>query len=428
MNSEKFYDEKNKHNLNGTNYGRIAYDKATENEKKIAENEKREEIDEFVTLKETETVDLLYGDVLDKGFKFEASGKIVTFEADVQLPASETTSDSTSGTTDSSSDSASATDNGTSDSSASGEETDDAATVTAEIYLNGKKIGEKSAADAFPLSCRARTKQGENVVYVTLKGVTSNTTVTLSATGQIKKAATEKRVYYIYNDYYAVKYDDTLAVFHYADSQFTRVFFVCGLKVSSACYDTKGAMVYVLGKRFSGSRFIYKVNPTTREITLIDDVLNYSTATIGYISKLRIYHVIGGLLRVSSYEYGNIQNMLPGNTYGVNDVYTAYFNKGYYLAEKRAQGYSFLRRTASGIMASTYMVPMKNYKNVQVRFNDSLTALFEIGDGKSGTCCSKIVNKNLTEIKQLYTESCVTESETRLVGLNGRVPVVIREL
>ena len=68
-----------KTNPNGTGYGRIAYNKATENEKRIAASEKREDLDEIIELSETETITALFGDVLQKGIKFESGGDKVTF-------------------------------------------------------------------------------------------------------------------------------------------------------------------------------------------------------------------------------------------------------------------------------------------------------------------------------------------------------------
>ena len=66
--TEKYADIR-KTNPNGTGYGRIAYNKATENEKRISADEKQATLDEVTTISETETIGLLYGDVLQKGIK-----------------------------------------------------------------------------------------------------------------------------------------------------------------------------------------------------------------------------------------------------------------------------------------------------------------------------------------------------------------------
>ena len=166
--TEKYADIR-KTNPNGTGYGRIAYNKATENEKRISADEKQATLDEVTTISETETIGLLYGDVLQKGIKFEACGDKATFAFSAAFGGADGAAGSGNGST-----------------------ADGTNSVTAEIYLNGIRICEKGDGD-FPLTCDVKTKNGENVVYAVVGGATSNMTVTLTVTGYVKKIKKPER-------------------------------------------------------------------------------------------------------------------------------------------------------------------------------------------------------------------------------------------
>ena len=173
--TEKYADIR-KTNPNGTGYGRIAYNKATENEKRISADEKQATLDEVTTISETETIGLLYGDVLQKGIKFEACGDKATFAFSAAFGGADGAAGSGNGST------------------TDGSTTDGTNSVTAEIYLNGIRICEKGDGD-FPLTCDVKTKNGENVVYAVVGGATSNMTVTLTVTGYVKKIKKPERIY-----------------------------------------------------------------------------------------------------------------------------------------------------------------------------------------------------------------------------------------
>ena len=405
-----------KTNPNGTGYGRIAYNKATENEKRIAASEKREDLDEIIELSETETITALFGDVLQKGIKFESGGDKVTFAF------SATFGDVSDG---------SATDNAADNATGAGDSpaTDDSAaggtnSVTAEIYLNGEKICEKGDGD-FPLTCNAKTRNGENVVYAVVGGATANMTVTLTVTGRVKKTKQKERIYYLGSDYFAVSRGDVLSVYKYADGQFSTKFNLCGLIASSASFTPKDSSLYVSGKRFSGTRFIYKINPTTGETTLMDDAIDYSYGALICNVKFRFYFIQGGCMRMASLSSNKVTVTLS-KTQHITEVYASVYEGGGNLILKDIYGNLMARRTASGILTNT-ITALGKVTAPELRYTDQNAVLFRNGDKDGAKTCVAIKSgSRLLPGKIVYDRSPVAESETLAVGLENGQPVVIQ--
>ena len=413
----KYKIEKNadirKTNPNGTGYGRIAYNKATENEKRISAGEKKAEFDEVTTLSETETIALLYGDVLQKGMKFEACGDKTTFTFSVTFDNADASS-------------ASGNASATNGSATNGTTTDSTNSVNAEIYLNGVKICEKGDGD-FPLTCNAKTKNGENAVYAIVSGATSNTTVTLTVTGYVKKTNKTERIYYLGSDFFAVSRNDALSVYKYADGRFDVKFHLCGLITSSATYSSKESLIYVSGKRFSGTRFIFKVNPTSGGMTLLDDTIDYSCAALLNNVKFRFYFVKNGYMSMASISSGKLA-VAVSRTPHICDAYASFCNGGADLITKDFHGNFLARKTVSGVISSTITILGKAVAP-ELRYTDRNVLLLRNGDKDDAkTCLATRSGIRLQPVKVIYDRSPVAESETIAAGLEDGKPVVIQAL
>ena len=68
---------------NRLTYGRAAYEKATENEKKIAIGNKSKQIDRISTIVEKDTIRGLKGETIEKAVKFNSAGGIIEVEVSV---------------------------------------------------------------------------------------------------------------------------------------------------------------------------------------------------------------------------------------------------------------------------------------------------------------------------------------------------------
>lgn len=407
-----------KTNPNGTGYGRIAYNKASENEKRISADEKREILDEAAFLSETETINLLYGDVLQKGMKFEADGDKATFT----FSATFDNADGSSASGDASTTDDSATD----DSTADGFATDGTNSVTAEIYLNGTKICEKGDGD-FPLTCDAKTKNGENVVYAIVSGATSNMTVTLTVTGYVKKTNNTERIYYLGSDFFAVSRNDALSVYKYADGQFAVKFHLCGLTTSSATYSSKETLIYVSGKRFSGTRFIFKVNPTSGETTLMDDSLDYTCGALLNNVKFRFYFLKNNYMHMATLS-GNKIAVAISRTPHISEVYASFCDGGGDVITKDVHGNLLARKTVSGMLSGPTTMLGKAVAP-ELRYTDRNVILFRTGDDENAkTCAATRSDIRLLPGKVVYDRYPVAESETIAAGLEDGKPVVIQTL
>lgn len=405
-----------KTNPNGTGYGRIAYNKAAENEKRIAASEKPDELDEIIDLTETEAINALYGDILQKGMKFEACGDKATFTFSATFDAADDSAES----------GGSATDNATTTGDTTTDSTTGTDSVSAEIYLNGKKICEKGDGD-FPLTCEAATKNGENTVYAIVGGATANMTVTLTVSGYVKKTKTKERLYYLGSDFFAVARNDALTVYKYADGQFAVKFHLCGLITSSAGYSATDGLLYVSGKRFSGTRFIFKVNPTTGEMTLMDDAIDYSYGALMCNVKFRFYFIRGGYMRLASLSSNKISVTLS-KTPHIAELYASFYKGGGNLILKDVYGNLTARKTVSGLLTTT-TTALGKVTAPEIRYTDQNSVLFRNGD-KDGakTCVAAKSGSRLLSGKIVYDRSPVAESETVAVGLENGQPVVIKEL
>ena len=404
--TEKYADIR-KTNPNGTGYGRIAYNKATENEKRISADEKQATLDEVTTVSETETIGLLYGDVLQKGIKFEACGDKATFTFSAAFGGADGAAGSGNGST---------TDGSTADGTNS---------VTAEIYLNGTRICEKGNGD-FPLTCDVKTKNGENVVYAVVGGATSNMTVTLTVTGYVKKIKKPERIYYLGSDFFAVSRGDSLSVYKYADGQFDAKFHLCGLIANSATYSSKESLIYVSGKRFSGTRFIFKVSPTTGETTLLDDTLDYSCGVLMNNVKFRFYFIKNNYMSMASLTSGKL-GVAVSKTSHISEAYASFCKGGGDLITKDVHGNFLARKTVSGVISSTITILGKAVAP-ELRYTDRNVLLLRNGDKDDAkTCIATRSGIRLLPGNVVYDRSPVAESETIAAGLENGKPVVIQK-
>lgn len=379
----------NEGNRAGLNYGRIAYDKATENEKRIALGNKPETIDELCSITETETVKGLKGTAIEKAVKFNAAGGII--EAEI--------------------------------------------TVTCDIYciisvyLNGKLIGkaDKTAKNSCVFS--AKSKEGENVLYFIADNALPHSEVEVTVSGMIKKIVGQPSIVYLGKDGYAVTEDDRITIFRYTGEAFENVYSLSGLKIASACFNVEKATYYVAGMFYSGHSVIYSVEWDGESIIFVDDVLNYGAVSIFHDSaELNVYYVLGGSLY---YAQSVDDNVLTENRLiikGVKEVIASPYDGGAYLIIKdiydrylycEVERFFVSKRKNLGKVCRP-CIPYGN-KNIVICKNGSETT----GSG----CYSIDISENTPKLGKPFNDNYpITVSETHIVGVKNGEPIYIEEL
>lgn len=376
-------------NRTSLSYGRIAYDKAAENEKRIAANNKARQINEIRSITETDSIKELKGEMIEKAVKFESAGEII--EAEV--------------------------------------------TVTCEyycvisVYLNDKLIGTADKAAENHCVFETKSAVGENVLYVMADGAVSDSAIKVVVSGKVKKIPVPQEIKYFGKDCYAVKQDDRITLFYYTGEKFEKVYSLCGLKTSCACFDKDNAVFYVAGKFYSGHTVIYSVEQDGSSIINIDDVIDYSHAAINYNSLgLYFYYIVGGSL---CFAYMNEYNtMITGGAIrkGVKEVY--------FMACESDDKIILKDSYDRYIVCKVYGSMIKDQVNLgsvcrpHIPYGNISEVICKNGDetSESGSYTIDISNNKAKVGKPFKDRFPVTVTDTCIVGTENGEPIILEKL
>lgn len=247
-------------------YGRAAYEKATENEKRIAIGNRTKQIDEIRSIVEKESIKGLKGETIEKAIKFTSSGGIIETEITV-----------------------------------SPENLDVKSTI--DVYLNGKLVGSAGADEGNHGLFSMRSKDGENILHFVIGDVIPHVDFTITVSGKIEKTESLSEIDYLGKDYYAVKRDDKIVIYHYTGSDFETLYTLCGLKNCSAVFIPDKGFVYLSAKFYSGKTVAYEVWDDGETIIFLDDSVDFASCGLYYgYDTLWLYYVVGGTLRLATFN------------------------------------------------------------------------------------------------------------------------------
>lgn len=373
----------------GLSYGRIAYDKATENEKKIALGNKSEMIDEVCSITEKEVVKGLKGEAIEKAVKFNAAGGII--EAEITVTC------------------------------------DNYCIIS--VYLNGKLIGKADETAKNSCVFDARSKEGENVLYFIADNALPDSAVEVTVSGKIKKIASPSSIVYLGKESYAVTEDDRITIFRHNEKETENVYSLSGLKIASACFNVDKATYYVAGMFYSGHSVIYEVDWDGRMIPSIDTSLNYGSIAIYHDSSaLNVYYVLGGALYYAKTTDSGIPDDPLMVLKGVKEVgYSACEDKSYLIYKDIYDRYFVC--DAKGPVIGT-KINIGKVCSPCIPYGNKDIVICKNGSETTGSGCYSIdISEKTPKFGKPFNDNYpITVSETHIVGIKNGEPVYLEEL
>lgn len=373
-------------------FAKIAYDKAVENEKRIAVRDKPAAIKELTSIICNEKIEYLKGETLVKAVRFESSGGYISVKANVESKYE----------------------------------------TSAEIVLNGKSIGKREKGGTYPYEISARTKDGENLLYVVIENAIPEISLSLSVTGQIKEIKGEERINFLDKNLFSVTVGDTLAVYAYdsGSDSFVTKYYLCGLKTCSAAFDKDNYRIYVSGKLYSGARFIYRLDPDDPSTicSVNDHQVNYVSATLAvYNGNVLFYYVMGNALKCAFIKDDDLDELNYVKR-GVTEVTASHTENGGVVFLKNSYGV-YAAYYVSYVLLNKPQVVLGRVYAPQMCFMRK-AVLYKNGDkdSEAGTCEAEISNKRICNDKLAYLQYPVTETEGSVVGLSGGKPVILGKI
>ena len=262
--NDKFYSDITD-NRNRLTYGRAAYEKATENEKKIAIGSKKQ-IDCINAIVEKESIKGLKGETVEKAIKFNSAGGIIEVEVSVESEVADSQS-------------------------------------SVKAYLNGRLIGPSSGGGVNHGLFSMRSKDGENLLLIIVDGVYPHSDITVTVNGKVEKCESSEEIDCIGKNFYAVRQDDKIVIYRYTGEEFEWFYTLCGVKCGSATYNPDKGYVYVSAKFYSGKTAIYEIWDDGETIGVLDDTVDFGSGGLYYDGyTLWFYFVVGGALYYTVFD------------------------------------------------------------------------------------------------------------------------------
>ncbi len=379
----------NEGNRVGLSYGRIAYDKATENEKKIALGNKPEAIDEVCSITEKEVVKGLKGEAIEKAVKFNAAGEMI--EAAITVTCGNY--------------------------------------CIISVYLNGKLIGKADKTAKNTCVFGARSKEGENVLYFIADNALPDSEVEVTVSGKIKKITGPSAIVYLGKDSYAVTVDDKITIFRHDAKKTETVYSLSGLKIACASFCVDKATYYVAGMFYSGHSVIYEVDWDGRMILSIDTSLNYGSIAIYHDSSaLNVYYVLGGALYYTrSTDRGTLDDSQMIFK-GVKEVgYSACENISYLIYKDIYDRYFVCVAIGPLIGAK---VNIGKVCRPYIPYGGKDIVICKNGSETTGSGCYSIdISEKTPKFGKPFNDNYpITVSDTHIVGIKNGEPVYLEEL
>ena len=289
-------------NTDGYNskYGRLAFEKATENQKKLAMIEKNGAVteDDEITFSET----FVYPEQkCVKYIRFYANREIVKITVSVTS----------------------------------------ANAVGARAVLNGKCVFEQNPLNGKSFSVSAVCRSGENKLYIDFGENLQKFDVNVSLCGRVKKLEDVALPGYALNDCFSVLCEGKLSLYMYGEGVFTECRSFYGVETGSATYNSSDGLFYIAVRYVTGKNAIYTYDKKLNKVALFDDTLVFKNVAFCFTNNLYLYYASCGALKVAkctesgfvtqvfsckankfhcSHNYGG-SYLYVGNVYG---FYTAY--------------------------------------------------------------------------------------------------------
>lgn len=249
-------------NTDGYNskYGRLAFEKATENQKKLAMIEKNGAVteDDEITFSET----FVYPEQkCVKYIRFYANREIVKITVSVTS----------------------------------------ANAVGARAVLNGKCVFEQNPLNGKSFSVSAVCRSGENKLYIDFGENLQKFDVNVSLCGRVKKLEDVALPGYALNDCFSVLRDGKLSLYMYGEGVFTECRSFYGVETGSATYNSSDGLFYIAVRYVTGKNAIYTYDKKLNKVALFDDTLVFKNVAFCFTNNLYLYYASGGALKVAKY-------------------------------------------------------------------------------------------------------------------------------
>ena len=216
-------------NTDGYNskYGRLAFEKATENQKKLAMIEKNGAVteDDEITFSET------------FGYPEQKCVKYIRFYANreiVKITVSVTSANA----------------------------------VGARAVLNGKCVFEQNPLNGKSFSVSAVCRSGENKLYIDFGENLQKFDVNVSLCGRVKKLEDVALPGYALNDCFSVLRDGKLSLYMYGEGVFTECRSFYGVETGSATYNSSDGLFYIAVRYVTGKNAIYTYDKKLNKIII----------------------------------------------------------------------------------------------------------------------------------------------------------------
>lgn len=378
-------------NINGYNskYGRLAFEKATENQKKLAMIGKGEEITEDNEITFTET------------FKYPKwkCVKYVRFYANrenVKITVSVTSS----------------------------------AGIGARAVLNGKCIFGQDSLSESTFSVNAICRSGENKLYIDFGENLQEFGVNVSILGRVKKFEDVALPTYALNNYFSILYDGKLSFYLYGGSAFTECCSFYGAEAGSAMYNYSDSLFYIAVRFVTGKNAIYTYDKKLKTVSLFDDTLVFKDVAFCFTNSLYMYYASGGALKVAKYTKNGF--VAQDFSYKANKFHSSYNYNNSYLYIANVYGfYTAYKIGSNGApdFSSPISMGKKLYPTICYDDKNGEEVFYGSSDDErtAKTCSVKVENGRAGTGKVVYDCFPVVDCVGLTVGAPNGIPTVIKQ-
>lgn len=378
-------------NTDGYNskYGRLAFEKATENQKKLAMIEKNGAVteDDEITFSET------------FGYPEQKCVKYIRFYANreiVKITVSVTSANA----------------------------------VGARVVLNGKCVFGQNPLSGNSFSVSAVCRSGENKLYIDFGENLQKFDVNVSLCGRVKKLEDVALPGYALNDCFSVLRDGKLSLYMYGEGVFTECRSFYGVETGSATYNSSDGLFYIAVRYVTGKNAIYTYDKKLNKVALFDDTLVFKNVAFCFTNNLYLYYASCGVLKVAKRtESGFVTQVFSCKA---NKFHCSHNYGGSYLYVGNVYGfYTAYKIGDDGApdLSSPVSMGRKLYPTVRYDDKEKKEVLYGSSDDErtAKTCSVKVEGGRAGTGKIVYDCFPVVECAGLTVGAPNGIPVVIKQ-
>ena len=370
-------------------YGRLAFEKATENQKKLALIEKSGEITEDSEITFSETFRYSEWKCI-KYIRFYSNKETVKITVSVTSSAA----------------------------------------VGARTVLNGKCIFEQDSLTESTFSLNAICRSGENKLYIDFGEDLQEFDVSVSILGRVKKFEDVAYPNYALNSYFSILYDGKLSFYLYGGSDFIESCSFYGVETGSAMYNYSDSLFYIAVRYVTGKNAIYTYDKKLKTVNLFDDTLVFKNVAFCFTNSLYMYYASGGALKVARYTKDGF--VTQDFSYKANKFHSSYNYNNSYLYIANVYGF-YTAYKAGGNGALDFSSPISMGKKLYpiICYDDKNGE--EVFYGSSDdertakTCSVKVEDGRAGAGKVVYDCFPVVDCNSILMGAPNGIPVVIKQ-